>query len=289
MESWYPSLGVIRKILKKIILNFIFILSLFYSHNSKAQMIGQTPGLNPSMNIFSMNLHCFAGNWQFRFEQILNKILELSPDVISLQEVCTTFNGNLNQIEFIKKYLMDRRYPLQKIVAQFTHPAWNQFNEYLVVITKQNVLAVDQGLLPTSELQRGYIAIKLNPFWYINTHLEYKMENSAYRQMQIDFLIQRFLNEAHVIGGDFNSAPDSQEQFNFKRMSYLDFFPGNTFIGDDSNSSRRIDGMWFSPKARMFLKTLNGGITLDQKVNGQYLSDHFAIYSLLTFQLPYRR
>lgn len=289
MELRYPSLMAKRKIIKTIILGFIIVLSSFYSQNLNAQMTGRTPGFNSNLNIFSMNLQCFAGNWQFRLEQILNRVLELSPDVVSFQEVCTTQNNDLSQIEFIKKYLTDRRYPLQAIVAQFTHPAWNQFNEFLVVITKQNVLAIDQGMLPQSPLQRGYIALKLNPFWYINTHLEYKLENWSYRQRQIDFLIQRFSNEAHIIGGDFNSAPESQEQFNFKRTSYLDFFPGNTFIGDDGNNSRRIDGMWFSPRARMFLKTLNGGITLDQKVNGQYLSDHFAIYSMLTFQLPYRR
>jgi endonuclease/exonuclease/phosphatase family metal-dependent hydrolase len=237
-----------------------------------------------SLSFFSMNIQCFTGNWQFRLEQILNQVLVLSPDVISFQEICTTKKGELSQIEFVGKYLTAHGYPLKKVAAQFTHESWGQFNEYIAIYSKINPLAVDQGPLPASILQRGYVAINLNQLWYVNTHLEYKLENATYRQRQIDFLVQRFSKVPHIIGGDFNSAPYSPEQITFRNLSYVSFFPGDTFNGRISES-RQIDGMWLSPATKSFIKEMSGGILLNQKVNGQYLSDHFAIQSKLIFVL----
>jgi endonuclease/exonuclease/phosphatase family metal-dependent hydrolase len=239
------------------------------------------------VQIVTMNIQCFAGNWKFRLSRILDTFIELSPDVIGLQEVCEDRVNNVSQIEFIRSYLSGqtsgRGYNIQGLEAQLTHQAWGQYEESLVLLTKLKVSAVDKGLLPPSLLQRGYVAFQINRVWYVNTHLEYLPENALARRNQFEFLMGRFAGQDHIIGGDFNSSPDSEEQAELKKRGYFDIFPGDSHLGSSGDSTLKIDGFWISPKLRSAISRISSEIFLNQKVQDQYLSDHFAVRAELQF------
>ncbi|MGZ3790486.1 MAG: endonuclease/exonuclease/phosphatase family protein [Bacteriovorax sp.] len=236
-----------------------------------------------TMNVLTMNIHCFKDDWEFRLSHILTKLVEMSPDVMAFQEVCENPSTHEGQIEYIKNFLIQRNYPLKAIEAQYTHLAWDQYSEYILLISKQEVSAIDKGFLPPSLLQRGFIAFNISDRWFINTHLEFRADNAQYRKNQIEFLTNRFFNLAHLIMGDFNSSPESWEQNIFKKKDYRSFFPGPTQTGDDGNLDNKIDGFWFSP---LFYSTINshsGAILFKEKVQDKYLSDHFAVITQLKF------
>lgn len=228
--------------------------------------------------LITMNIQCYQGNWEFRLQQILNHFLSLGPDVIALQEVCTQPSTGSSQVEYIRQYLSSRGYPLQTFEAQYTHPAWNQFDEYLLVISKHRSQGVDKGFLPDSPLKRGYVGVEIDQSWYIDIHLEYREDQAHFRRQQLDFLKHRFQNRSHIILGDFNSAPESMEQGGLRDGGYFAIFPGSSHLGGDGNGSSRIDGFWFSAQARSRLENWDAKIMLNQKVQDQYLSDHFAVY-----------
>ncbi|MBL7671369.1 MAG: endonuclease/exonuclease/phosphatase family protein [Bdellovibrionaceae bacterium] len=259
-----------------LVLGISGVLNLFASEAARAGKVDPVP-----LRLVTMNVQCFTGDWQFRLSQILDSFIELSPDVIGLQEVCVDKESKQSQIEFIRNYLVNRpwgkTYGLRGIESQFTHEAWGRYDESLVILTKLEVSAVDKGFLPASLLQRGYVAFLIDGVWYINTHLEYKSENAQARKNQIEFLMGRFAKQNHVIGGDFNSSPDSQDQARLRGEGYLDIFPGDSHLGSDGNSSARIDGFWISPKFRSAISGISSEVFLNKKVQDQYLSDHFAI------------
>lgn len=233
-------------------------------------------------NIVTMNLHCIDENWRFRLSQIFDKMMEASADVIALQEVCVNQTSGENQIDFIHDYLNRHNFGVKTIESQFTHRAWDKYDEYIVLISKQRAEAVDKGFLPRSPLQRGYIAFNLGFGWVVDTHLEYANENVDFRRQQIKFLMDRFGNRAHLILGDFNSSPDSVEQAVFYRSEYKAVFPGDTLPLVPGESTKRIDGLWLSKGLMERIGGVQGRVFLNHRVNGQYLSDHFAVHSTFT-------
>lgn len=265
---------------------FLFLFSSFLpltSFAKSSQELEIKGSTNQVMNILTMNIHCFKDDWKFRLSHILDKLNKISPDVIAFQEVCVDPVTHESEILYIQNFLTQNGYPINAIEAQFTHYAWDQFDEYIVLITKKNVSAIDRGFLPESLLQRGYIGFNIAKRWYINTHLEFRADNSQFRKNQINFLTNHFLNQSHLIMGDFNSSPDDEEQSIFKQKNYKSYFPGATQTGDDGNSHNNIDGFWFSPNFSSSLSSYSGSILFKEKVQDRYLSDHFAVLAQLDF------
>lgn len=226
----------------------------------------------------TMNIHCYDGDWKFRFNHILDQIVRLNPEVIALQEVCTLPSSQEeNQIEFIHNGLLKRGFVIGSSEALFTHKAWDRYDEFLLLISKKSPSAKEKGLLPRSPFQRGYVAFQIDGQWYANVHLEFHQDHARFRRQQLEFLHKRFEGQPLLLAGDFNSTPDSGEQKWLKAEGYWPEFPGVTHVGDDGNSSDRIDGFWLSPWARRRVSRVRAWIVLNQKFGGQFLSDHFAV------------
>jgi endonuclease/exonuclease/phosphatase family metal-dependent hydrolase len=235
----------------------------------------------PSNKIVTMNVHCYLDNWEFRFQKILDYLMSISPDVIAFQEVCTNPKAGTSQIDFIRNYLAGHGYPVNSFEAQYTHRAWDQFDEYVLMISKHQNQKVDKGFLPQSILQRGYVALNIDGNWYVNLHLEYRAEDAQVRNIQLDFIRQRFVNSPHMVMGDFNSSPESSEQSDLWDSGYAPVFPGPSHAEQDNKFDAKIDGYWLSPGIQNRLAHYDGKIVLKEKVDGQQLSDHFAV--LLNF------
>jgi endonuclease/exonuclease/phosphatase (EEP) superfamily protein YafD len=113
--------------------------------------------------------------------------------------------------------------------------------------------------------------------WYINLHLEYRAEDAQVRKTQLDFIRQRFGNSSHMIMGDFNSSPESSEQSGLWDSGYAPVFPGPSHGEQDYIYDAKIDGYWLSPGIQNRVDHYDGKIILKEKVDGQQLSDHFAV------------
>lgn len=227
--------------------------------------------------MLTMNIHCYQDHWELRFNQILDRVRAIDPDVIAFQEVCTSPTTNHSQIEFIRNGLKARGFPLGTFESLYTHKAWDKFDEYLLMISKKPAYQVDKGLLPPSLLQRGYVGFQIDGLWYLNTHLEYREDNSPSRRRQLGFLFDRFKGQPHIISGDFNSYPESEEQSWLSAEGYNYLFPGPSHVGHDGNSSDRIDGYWLSPLIKQRITRALASIVLNEKVDGHFLSDHFGV------------
>lgn len=226
--------------------------------------------------ILTLNIHCFADNWKHRLFHIMTKVVELSPDIIALQEVCSD-NRWQDQREYIKQFLLSKNFPILTFESQFTHRAWDKYGEYLLIIAKNKSTKIDKGILPASPLARGYLGIEVNNTWYITTHLEHRADYWPFREKQIQFLIRKFSARPHVLFGDFNSSPSTFEQSSLWHNGYYPQFPGDTHNGNDGNHMRNIDGFWLSSELAQHLSSFSASIELNYKIDGRYLSDHFAV------------
>lgn len=228
-----------------------------------------------SMKVMTMNIHCFKDNWRFRLTHILNRVIAENPDLVSFQEVCKS--DTVSQVKFISQYLLKNGYHLSSATTQFTHRAWDSYDELLMSFSRHKVKNMDKGFLPWSPLRRGYIAMEIDGKWFINVHLEHRPDYARYREEQLNFLATRFVNIPHVIMGDFNSSPSTHEQQILVESNYSSYFPGNTHVGDDGNVMANIDGFWVSPGFSYYTGNHQATIILDRPVGGDYLSDHFAV------------
>lgn len=228
------------------------------------------------LKILSLNLQCFENNWNKRLDRIVQVINSEKPDVLFFQELCINKESDAFQNLINKLYEKKLYYPYR--LKQFTHDAWGGlYKEYIAIFSAHNFDQIDQGQLPPSPLQRGYIAINLFDNWIVNTHLEYKDEYASFRKKQVEFLSGRFANFNAIIGGDLNSAPTSFEQQDFLKFNFIPTFAGATY---PSNQPEFIlDGFWLS---QPLLQKINGYQFL--KITGfNDLSDHLAVILNLNF------
>ncbi len=233
------------------------------------------------LSILTLNIQCFKNNWKFRLAHILSPIIKNGVDIVSFQEVCKS--KEQNQIEFIAKFLKKHGYDLKSLAYQFTHKAWDKYDEDLLIFSKHKAQKIKRGFLPWSPLQRAYVALKINDVWYVNIHLEHKKEYYKYRRDQIHFLVKEFENTDHVFMGDYNSSPQTQEQNELWNKKYKPYFPGPSHLGNDGNAVRTIDGFWFNYSFRKKLSNIRAKLVYTKKVNNQHLSDHLGVFSIINF------
>lgn len=224
-------------------------------------------------SVFTMNLQCFKNNWEFRLEEIIKKVAKISPDVISFQEVCEGKSDS--SIKAIEEKLKAYGYEVKTFEKFYTHKAWDTYDEYLVIISKHKSKNNKSGFLPYSPLMRGYVSIEINNIRYINLHLEHKKEYYIYREQQINFLINKFSSENHIMMGDFNSGIHSQEQSSLYLNGYKSFFPSGTHPLPSLEVA--IDGFWVSKNLSKSILSYGLKALLYRKISGSYLSDHAGV------------
>lgn len=229
-----------------------------------------------STKLFSMNIHCLKDNWKQRVSQILDKAIEKDSDFINLQEICIYKDENMHN--FIMNYLHSKTGTYWYSNTHFMHLAWDKYDEYIGLYSKQRPQATQSGFLPASPLQRAYTAMKIEDVWFVGVHLEHSNEWGHYRTPQIDFLINMFGNEKTVLMGDFNSGYDWPEQNKLHSFNWRSFFPGLTY--PSQKPYKGIDGFWLSPKLKSNIKEVSMLLDTPVQLNNtqMYLSDHFGVF-----------
>ena len=226
-----------------------------------------------SFHVLSFNIHCTFESWELRIEELARILGKIRPDIIAFQEVCRDQANDMPQE--ILRALRRNGYPVSSYETQFSHMAWDKYEELQMTISRHRPEEIIKGLLPKSPLQRAFLALKIDGVWYINVHLEYLDDYADYRSQQIRFLTEKFEKTPHLIFGDYNSEPSSSEQIQLHKKGYSSFFPGPTYPAH--NPVMAIDGFWGSPELRGRLFRSESNVLLKEIFQGNYLSDHFAI------------
>ncbi len=239
-------------------------------------------------------------NHETRLINIIEKLKEIDPDIIGLQEINESLNskGNDNQAKVIADSLSVFFGIPYHYYISFTHLSWdNQFREYVGIITKYPVeeegfFQLGQGVFPRKVVWNSIIT-PLGKINFFNTHLSF---NSAdVRAIQVQQIISYIQNTessnpavASLLTGDFNDTPNSasiQLLINSGTdTSFVSTFgeanPGDPGFTMPSNSpSNKIDYVFYKKTGN--LKIDSSYIVMNQPFSGNnFCSDHFAVLTI---------
>ncbi len=237
-----------------------------------------------------------------RMAFIMEKIILLDPDIVGLQEINETLDGNGadNQCTEIAAALSEYYNSPYKCYQQFTHLSWdNQYREFIGIITKHPVIDSGFHQLATGVFPRkvvwNYIETPLGKVNFFNTHLSFN--SSAVRLQQAGQIMEytkdviaEYPASATFLTGDFNDQPNTptiQLLINTETdTTFIDSYAvsnpessGYTVPSDNPNS--RIDYVFLSNSSSLATDTSivipDSVIILDL-----YSSDHLGVMSTFT-------
>jgi endonuclease/exonuclease/phosphatase family metal-dependent hydrolase len=166
---------------------------------------GMKPGTNPEVRII----------------HIIDKLKQLDPDIIGLQEINESLNGGGldNQAKVIADSLSAYFGISYNYYTSLTHLSWNnQFREFVGIITKHNVEEEGFFQLVAGVFPRKVVWNKINtPIGtvnFFNTHLSFNSASVRVQQVQqiIPYIEDTENNHpavASILTGDFNDPPNA--------------------------------------------------------------------------------
>lgn len=235
-----------------------------------------------------------------RLAFIMEKIILLDPDIIGLQEINESLDGDDNQCTEIADALSAYYNLPYRCYQQFTHLSWdNQYRESIGIVTKHPVIDSGFHQLATGVFPRkvvwNYIETPLGKVNFFNTHLSFN--SSAVRLQQAGQIMEytqdvigEYPASATFLTGDFNDQPNTPTiQLLTNTESDTTFFdsyaianpgsPGYTVPSNDPN--KRIDYVFLSNISSLATDTSivipDSVIILDL-----YSSDHLGVMSTFT-------
>lgn len=162
-----------------------------------------------------------GSNWQVRLYFIVQRLIELDPDLVCLQEVCQTLDGGGedNMARTIAEELGDHFGREYAWTFCPSHVAWDQFQEGVALVSRHPVLEDGCQPLPTGTFPRrvawSRVATPAGELQVFSTHLEHDDAHADVRLAQArqarDLVLARLAAHpgAAVLGGDFNATPGS--------------------------------------------------------------------------------
>jgi len=235
-----------------------------------------------------------------RLTNIIEKLKELDPDIIGLQEINETLNGGGldNQCKQIAEALSNHFGINYKYYMEFTHLSWdNQYREYIGIISKYPVeeegfFQLITGVFPRKVVW-NCINTPLGKISFFNTHLSFNSQSVRIQQSQQILEYMQDINNQYpaagtILCGDFNDPPGSititQITETGSDTTYFDSFreanpgiPGNTVPSNAPNS--RIDYIFYSNVSSFHIDSSK--VVMDTPFNGSlYCSDHLGILSV---------
>lgn len=247
-----------------------------------------------------------------RLEAAAAGIAALQPDVIMLQEV-RAGDGLTNTAADLAARLGADVGASYACATSGGPGVWGPGSaageEGLAILSAHPVSQVVKHVLPearadeTRILLSARVDIRGVPVFVHTTHLHYRLGDGVAREQQvlaIDELARNAGEGIHVIGGDFNAAPDTDEirfmagkhTLAGRRAVWQDAAPpapGFTWARRNPNTAwlawlaldRRIDYLFVSPeRPKGVARVLDARVALDAPhETGVYASDHFALWA----------
>jgi endonuclease/exonuclease/phosphatase family metal-dependent hydrolase len=243
---------------------------------------GMKPGTEPEVRIIN----------------IIDKLIELDPDIIGLQEIneSLTSGGTDNQAKVIADSLSSYFGIPYYYYYEFTHLSWsNQFREFVGIISKYPVVDTGYFQLATGVFPRKVVWNKINtPLGTVNvfnTHLSaFNLSQVRIQQVQqiISYVESIELNHsavAAILTGDFNDPPNATSIQQLTNTGTDSFYvitynyvnpsdPGYTVPSDLPTS--KIDYIFI--KNTGSIEPFESEVVMDQPYNpNKYCSDHLGV------------
>jgi endonuclease/exonuclease/phosphatase family metal-dependent hydrolase len=177
---------------------------------------------DPELRIVTLNTWKCDGSYARRVELMTRELTGLNPDIVLLQEVFVSADGDLDTARHIATSLqMSVVYAPARAKTRKLEGRSIASTSGLCVLTRYPVCDTQTLPLPTDEADGERIAqiIKLmighQSIWIANVHLTHLPAAADLRQAQIECVCAALSRAAgtstRIIGGDFNAAADSAE------------------------------------------------------------------------------
>lgn len=232
-----------------------------------------------------------------RLQYIIEKLKEIDPDIIGLQEINEDVNGDGsdNQGQRIADALSEHFQTEYNFYQTQTHLSWdNQFNEYIGIITKHPVersgsSSLVQGVFPR-KVAWNLIDTQIGKVNFFNTHLSYNSESVRVQQVeQVKSFAKSmsgiFESAAVIITGDFNSTPETEpiqimtdtEAETYYISTFAEANPGIPGYTVPANSpDSKIDYVFM--KAGSEFSIVDSKVEMNEPYSANvYMSDHLAV------------
>lgn len=252
-----------------------------------------------ALRVVTLNLQGMRpdSNWQVRMFFIKQRLIELDPDLICLQEVCETLEGGGadNQARSIAQALEDHFGGDYAWSYQSTHIAWEQFREGVGLVSRLPVLESGYLQLATGTFPRKVLWNRVQAtegeLQVFSTHLDHlsasvRLVQAGQAREYVGEKLAAHPGSGAILGGDFNSTPESAAIHVFTQGgpdsafadAWATLHPGEagwTMPSDaptariDYLFSRRADQAWLPDSCRRELTVPYDGT--------HFPSDHFAV------------
>jgi endonuclease/exonuclease/phosphatase family metal-dependent hydrolase len=235
-----------------------------------------------------------------RLANIIEKLKELDPDIIGLQEINESLDGGGldNQCKQIAEALSDYFGINYNYYMEFTHLSWdNQFREYIGIISKYPVeeegfYQLIAGVFPRKVVW-NHIDTPFGKVNFFNTHLSFNSQSVRIQQSQqiLEYMYDinnQYTAAGTILCGDFNDPPESttitQITETGSDTTYYDSFkeanpgiPGYTVPSNSPNT--RIDYIFYSNISSFHVDSSK--VVMDAPFTGElYCSDHLGVLSV---------
>ncbi len=270
-----------------ILLLFLSVLPLIASDSLKVltyNIEGMKPGTTPDIRITNM----------------VQKLYEINPDILCLQEINSLLNETKNQGRQIADSLAAHFHNQYYYYQSFTHLSWdNQYREYIGIISKFRIQTQGSKQLPPGAFPRrvvwNYLTTPLGMINIFTTHLSYNSSSVRIQQVQSikNYIAAEEVNHssiATILTGDFNDTPNAQSILALTNTNndsfYFDTFhninpnlSGNTIPANAPTS--RIDYVFY--KNNGLLNMSSSSVVMNQPYSGNnYCSDHRGVLTVFS-------
>jgi endonuclease/exonuclease/phosphatase family metal-dependent hydrolase len=262
--------------------------------------------LESSLRVMTWNLWWRFGPWEARQPLILETIARVNADIVCLQEVWETRDGESQAATIAGE--------LGYVPAYAAGLGLDIAPESLgnAILSRWPITNVEARALPApagrDELRvvlRAEIDGPRGPLEVFCTHLNWRLDQSDVRQMQVravcEFIEETKSNRTFppILCGDFNADPEADEirmltgltEIPVPKLVFLDAWqvageggPGFTWSHDnpftmlDPEPERRLDYVFVGyPGERHAGETVRCAMAGNAPVRGTYPSDHFAV------------
>jgi endonuclease/exonuclease/phosphatase family metal-dependent hydrolase len=260
-----------------------------------------------TLRVATLNIWNRCGPWEERLVAIRETLSELSPDILGLQEVIVTPDGDR----------LDQGLRIAEGLGYTVAYGASHVNGYAfgnAVLSRWPILRHEVFPLPAldTDEHRSLLFAEVDspsgkiPFFV--THLNWKFHEGYVREAQVREIAQTIKRLAPVTGlppilvGDFNAEPDADEVRFLRGLTSLggkgtylaDCFgvvgqgPGITFSRRNPFAAmlrepdRRIDYIFVrGPDDRLCGEPLEAKVCFDVPVRGVFPSDHFGVIATL--------
>ena len=257
------------------------------------------------IRVATLNIWNRMGPWEERLVAIRKEIERLQPDILGLQEVLVLPEHAFDQAKAIAEGFGYH-------VAFGRSPDAEPYTLGNAILSRWPIARTLAYGLPGTDEHRSLVFAEIDapnakiPFF--STHLNWKFDESAVRQLQVQ-CVARFVEACAktehypaIVVGDFNAEPDSDEirfmrglgSLGGRSVHFHDVFghvgsgPGITFSMKNAYAAllrepdRRIDYIWVRGGDERFRgEPLVARVAFDTPEGDAFPSDHFGVYAEL--------